>query len=89
MAAGVVDQIGAVYLPLFFCFAIVFYALRYRGRKKKGFYPKYSDAGNALQQLQQLFQPRHEYVLREKRKDDVVQDGEAGPKDPTAGLKRH
>jgi len=68
---------------LVIAFAIIFYAIRYRSRRKKGFYPTYSGLGRALQQLQQIAQPKMEYVLQEKLKDSAEEDEAGGPKDPT------
>jgi hypothetical protein len=80
-----IGAIGGIYLPLFFVFAIAFYALRYRARRKKGFYPTYSDAGNAFQELQKIAQPRVQYVLQEKKRDDASEDDEGEPKEPGKG----
>jgi hypothetical protein len=78
-----IGAIGAVFWPIFLAFALVFYCLRFRSQRKKGFRPSYSNLGNALQQLQRIAQPRVEYVLQEKLKDEAVEDDQGGPKDPT------
>jgi hypothetical protein len=61
-------------------FAVFFYYQRYRNPKTKGFRPSYSSLGNALQQLQHMVQPRVEYVLEEKMKDEADEDVAGGPK---------
>jgi hypothetical protein len=84
-----IGAIGAAIWSIFLVFALVFYCMRYRSVRKKGFRPSYSDLGNALQQLQRIPQPRVEYVLQEKLKDEAEQDDQGGPKDPTQGTRRH
>ena len=58
------------------------------GKRRRGFFPTYAAAGNALQTLQAIPQPRAEYVLEEKFEDEADDDDEGGPCDPTRHLKR-
>lgn len=87
----------------FYCFnalvivacCVVFCAQRFLWRRRKrlgkrnpGFFPTYTAAGNALQSLQSITQQRAEYVLDEKLDDEVDDDDEGEPCDPTKHLKR-
>jgi hypothetical protein len=55
---------------------------------KRGFLPTYASAGNALQVLQTMVQPKVEYVLAEKLEEDSEEDDEGDPFDPTKRLQR-
>ena len=46
-----------------------------------GFFPTYTSAGNAFQQLQMLAEPRIEYVIREKAIDEGEKDDDGKPED--------
>ena len=76
-------------------FCLVFWAKRRlwqrrvrRGNCRPGFFPTYTTAGNALQNLQVIAQPRVEYVLAEIFDDEAEDDDEGGPLDPTEHLHR-
>src|ERR1700722_5658555 len=76
-------------------FCSVFYSRRFRWRRRRrrgkrdlGFFPTHAAAGNALQTLQAIAQPRVEYVLDEKFEDEADDDDQAGPPDPMNPLKR-
>jgi hypothetical protein len=58
------------------------------GKPRKGFFPTYTAAGNALQALQVMAQPRVEYVIEEKFDDEADDDDEGDPCDPTKHLNR-
>jgi hypothetical protein len=73
--------------------AFFYQRFRYRrrqrlGKARPGFYPTGASMGNALHQLQTLAQPRMQYVLEEKLKEEVDADDEGGPDDPTRHLHR-
>ncbi len=59
-----------------------------QGRRTLGFCPTYTSAGNALQALQAIAQPRVEYVLAEKFDDQADDDAEGGPDSPEKQLHR-
>ena len=81
-----------------FAFSLVvacsFVCQRWRWRRNKrlgrrlGFYPRMGAMGNALQQLQTIAEPQMEHVLAEKLDEEVDEDAEGGPEDPTAHLLR-
>ena len=52
------------------------------GKHNLGFYPTYTSAGNALQALQAITQPRAQHVLEEKFEDEADDDDEGEPIDP-------
>jgi hypothetical protein len=43
---------------------------------------------NALHQLQRIAEPQTRYVIEERLKEEVDEDGEGGPDDPTRHLHR-
>jgi hypothetical protein len=49
--------------------------------------PSYRGLGNAFLRLQNLAEREKQYVLEETEEEEVEQDGEAGPDDPTAYLR--
>jgi hypothetical protein len=53
-----------------------------------GFYPSASSLGNALHSLQIFTRPTIAHVLQEKYDEDMEDDGDGGPDDPTRQLKR-
>ncbi len=59
-----------------------------RGKRNLGFCPTYTSAGNALQILQVIAQPRAEYVLAEKFDDEADDDDEGEPDTPEKHLHR-
>ena len=59
-----------------------------RGKRKLGFCPTYTSAGNALQALQVMAQPRAEYMLAEKVDDEADDDDEGEPDHPERHLHR-
>jgi hypothetical protein len=59
-----------------------------QGRRNLGFCPTYTSAGNALQALQVMAQPRAGYVLTEKFDDTADDDDEGGPDTPDKHLHR-
>ena len=81
------------------CLAVVvllgtFYLKRARWRRRRrtkpeyaGFYPSASSLGNALHSLQIFTRPTVAYVLQEKYDEDMEDDGDGGPDDPTRQLK--
>jgi hypothetical protein len=81
------------------CVAVVvllgtFYLKRARWRRRRrtrpeyvGFYPSASSLGNALQSLQTFTRPTVAYVLEQKYDEDMEDDGDGGPDDPTQQLK--
>ena len=84
---------GFFALMALFTTFFLFQRYRWRRRKRKGksnwgFYPSSSSLGNALQQLSVFAQPRVQYVLEEKLKEDAEDDSEGGPEDPVAHLHR-
>jgi hypothetical protein len=58
------------------------------GKHNLGFYPTYTSAGNALQALQAITQPRAQHVLEEKFEDEADDDDEGEPVDPERHLHR-
>ena len=62
---------------LVFCLRRLLWARRKRqGKRNLGFFPTYTSAGNALQALQAIAQPRADYVLAEKFVDEADDDDE-------------
>ena len=61
---------------------------RRTSRKYEGFYPSASSLGNAFHSLQTFTRPTVAYVLQEKYEEDMDDDGDGGPDDPTRQLKR-
>jgi hypothetical protein len=61
---------------------------RRKGRRNLGFFPTYTSAGNALQALQVMAQPRVEHVLAEKIDDEADDDDEGEPDRPEKHLHR-
>jgi hypothetical protein len=64
---------------------------KFRRRTKPeyaGFCPSVSSLGNALHSLQTFTRPTIAYVLQEKYDEDMEDDGDGGPDDPTRQLKR-
>jgi hypothetical protein len=73
----------------------IFYLRRARWRRRRrtkpeyaGFYPSASSLGNAFHSLQTFTRPTVAYVLEEKYDEDMEDDGDGGPDDPTRQLKR-
>jgi hypothetical protein len=58
------------------------------GKRRRGFFPTYTAAGNALQTLQVIAQPRAKYVIEEKFDDEADDDDDGDPCDPTKHLNR-
>lgn len=72
-----------------FCARRFFWRRRERlGKRRKGFFPTYTAAGNALQTLQVIAQPRAEYVIEEKFDEEADDDDDGDPCDPTKHLNR-
>ena len=89
---GYYTFIALVILVCFFAFCAQRFLWKRRkrlGKRKRGFFPTYTAAGNALQTLQAIAQPRADYVLEEKFEDEADDDDEGGPPDPTKHWKRH
>jgi hypothetical protein len=59
-----------------------------RGKRNLGFFPTYTSAGNALQALQGIAQPRVDHVLAEKFDDEADDDAEGEPDTPEKRLHR-
>jgi hypothetical protein len=59
-----------------------------QGKRKLGFCPTYTSAGNALQSLQAMAQPEAEYVLAEKFDDEADDDNNGEPDTPEKHLHR-
>jgi hypothetical protein len=59
-----------------------------QGKRNLGFCPTYASAGNALQALQVMAQPRAEYVLAEKFDDEADGDDEGEEESPEKHLHR-
>lgn len=84
------------FIALFvFSCCIVFCVRRFLWRRRKrqgkrnlGFCPTYTSAGNALQALQVMAQPRVEYVLAEKFDDEADDDAEGEPDAPERHIHR-
>jgi hypothetical protein len=55
-----------------------------RRQNKRGFFPTYTSAGNALQSLQIMVQPKVDYVLAEKLEDEADDDEESDDNDKVA-----
>ncbi len=84
---------GLYVYVLLFC--IVFWARRFlwrrrkrRGQRNLGFFPTFTSAGNALQTLQIMAQPRAQHVIEEKFDDQADDDDEGEPADPEKHLQR-
>jgi hypothetical protein len=72
-----------------FCLRRFLWKLRKRqGRRYLGFCPTYTSAGNALQALQVMAQPRAEHVLAEKFDDEADEDDDGDPDHPEKHLHR-
>jgi hypothetical protein len=56
---------------------------RRSGGNRFAFFPTYTSAGNAFQQLQMLAEPRTEHVIQEKAIDQAEEDDEGEPEDET------
>ena len=74
---------------------VIFYLRRARWRRRRrasgnytGFYPSASSLGNAFHTLQVFTRPTIAHVLQEKYDEDMEDDGDGGPEDPTRQLKR-
>jgi hypothetical protein len=68
--------------------ACAFYIQRVLWRKNRrsrgnifGFFPTYTSAGNAFQQLQMLAEPQTEHVIQEKAIDEAEEDDDGEPED--------
>ena len=61
---------------------------RRASRKYAGFYPSASSLGNAFHSLQTFARPSVAHVLQEKYDEDMEDDGDGGPDDPTRQLNR-
>lgn len=59
-----------------------------RGNRNLGFFPTFTSAGNALQHLQVMAQPRAQHVIEEKLNDEAAEDDEGEPIDPEKHLQR-
>jgi len=51
------------------------------GGNRFGFFPTYTSAGNAFQQLQMLAEPQTGYVIEEKAIDKAEEDDNGEPED--------
>jgi hypothetical protein len=60
---------------------------RRASRKYAGFYPSASSLGNAFHSLQTFTRPTVAYFLQEKYDQNMEDDGDGGPDDPTRQLK--
>jgi hypothetical protein len=76
--AGLTVYVGVVVFVFF---------LRRRGILPGG-RPSYCGLGNAFLHLQNLAEREKQYILEETEEEEPEQDGEAGPDDPTAHLRR-
>ena len=54
---------------------------RRSGGNRFGFFPTYTSAGNAFQQLQMLAEPQTEHVIQEKAIDEADEDDDGEPED--------
>jgi hypothetical protein len=54
---------------------------RRSGGNRFGFFPTYTSAGNAFQQLQMLAEPQTGYVIEEKAIDEAEEDDDGEPED--------
>jgi hypothetical protein len=52
---------------------------RRSGANRFGFFPTYTSAGNAFQQLQMLAEPQTEHVIQEKAIDEAEEDDDGEP----------
>ena len=67
----------------------VFFLLRFRWwLTRRGFRPSYISLGNAFQQIQATAIPQVEYSLQEQEKENIDEDDEGGPDDPTKYYRR-
>lgn len=74
---------------LTFCLVFVIRRCLWRSkRSKRGFFPTYAAAGNALQSLQVMVQPKVDYVLAEKFEDESEDDDEGDLLDPAKHLQQ-
>jgi hypothetical protein len=72
-----------------FCLRRLLYGRRKRlGKRRLGFCPTYTSAGNALQALQGMADPRVEHVLAQKFDDDADEDDKGEPDSPEKHLHR-
>jgi hypothetical protein len=72
-----------------FCLRRLLWRRRKRlGKRRLGFCPTYTSAGNALQALQGMAEPRVEHVLAEKFDDDADDDDKGEPESPEKHLHR-
>src|ERR1700761_1105107 len=61
---------------------------RRASRKYAGFYPSASSLGNAFHSLQTFTRPTIAYVLQEKYDEDIEDDGDGGPDNPSRQMNR-
>jgi hypothetical protein len=54
---------------------------RRSGGNRFGFFPTYTSAGNAFQQLQMLAEPQTEHAIQEKAIDEAEEDDDGEPED--------
>jgi hypothetical protein len=81
-------------LAILLC-CVVFWGRRFLWRRRKrlgkrrlGFFPTFTSAGNALQNLQVIAQPRAQHVIEEKLDDEAEDDDDGEPADPEKHLHR-
>jgi hypothetical protein len=89
------DQIFMMGLYGLVClFSCIFLYQRWRWRRRRrkgkvaGFYPRGAALGNALHQLQVIAEPQMRHVIEEKLEDEIEDNGESGPDNPTEHLRR-
>jgi hypothetical protein len=58
------------------------------GKRNPGFFPTFTSAGNALQNLQLIAQPQVQHALEEKLDDEAEDDEDGEPADPEKHLHR-
>jgi hypothetical protein len=81
--------VAVVVLLFTFYLRRIYWRLRRRAsRKYAGFYPSASSLGNAFHSLQTFTRPTVAHVLQEKYDEDMEDDGDGGPDDPTRQLMR-
>jgi hypothetical protein len=78
LAAFVLLAAGAFYLQ-----RILWKTKRRSGGYRLGFFPTYTSAGNAFQQLQMLAEPQTGHVIEEKNIDEAEENDDGEPEDTT------
>jgi hypothetical protein len=81
---------SAAQIGLFIGVGWIIFLVIFRKKKARrcGFHYSASSVGFALQQLQAIARPPIEHQLKEQQKDDIKEENEGGPDDPTRYYRR-